>query len=118
MIRRPPRSTQSRSSAASDVYKRQLKHDGQAAAWSVGEPDGSAVGGDEAVHDRQAEAGAVLAARGVPQECPRPFLRGHPWAVVSHRQHRARVVGLGADQDLSLIHISEPTRLGMISYAV
>ena len=26
MIRRPPRSTQSRSSAASDVYKRQLKH--------------------------------------------------------------------------------------------
>src|SRR5450756_1685496 len=27
MIRRPPRSTQSRSSAASDVYKRQLVHD-------------------------------------------------------------------------------------------
>ena len=26
MIRRPPRSTQSRSSAASDVYKRQLKY--------------------------------------------------------------------------------------------
>src|SRR5450756_2829594 len=26
MIRRPPRSTQSRSSAASDVYKRQLRH--------------------------------------------------------------------------------------------
>src|SRR5450756_1672098 len=26
MIRRPPRSTQSRSSAASDVYKRQAKH--------------------------------------------------------------------------------------------
>src|SRR5450756_1871784 len=26
MIRRPPRSTQSRSSAASDVYKRQLQH--------------------------------------------------------------------------------------------
>ena len=25
---------------------------------------------------------------------------------------------LGADQNLSLIHISEPTRLGMISYAV
>eukprot|EP01015_Nassula_variabilis_P031300 TRINITY_DN703_c0_g1_i2.p2 TRINITY_DN703_c0_g1~~TRINITY_DN703_c0_g1_i2.p2 ORF type:complete len:112 (-),score=27.62 TRINITY_DN703_c0_g1_i2:110-445(-) len=28
MIRRPPRSTQSRSSAASDVYKRQLLHRG------------------------------------------------------------------------------------------
>ena len=26
MIRRPPRSTQSRSSAASDVYKRQIQH--------------------------------------------------------------------------------------------
>src|SRR5450756_1348108 len=26
MIRRPPRSTQSRSSAASDVYKRQVQH--------------------------------------------------------------------------------------------
>src|SRR5680860_1704241 len=30
MIRRPPRSTQSRSSAASDVYKRQLEHEGGA----------------------------------------------------------------------------------------
>src|SRR5450756_558923 len=29
MIRRPPRSTQSRSSAASDVYKRQLLHKGE-----------------------------------------------------------------------------------------
>src|SRR5680860_1891271 len=28
MIRRPPRSTQSRSSAASDVYKRQLENEG------------------------------------------------------------------------------------------
>src|SRR5450759_5162605 len=30
----------------------------------------------------------------------------------------ARAAALAADQDLSLIHISEPTRLGMISYAV
>src|SRR5659263_753740 len=29
MIRRPPRSTQSRSSAASDVYKRQVTHSGK-----------------------------------------------------------------------------------------
>ena len=29
MIRRPPRSTQSRSSAASDVYKRQVEVDGE-----------------------------------------------------------------------------------------
>ena len=38
MIRRPPRSTQSRSSAASDVYKRQLtnvvgKNMGKISAW-------------------------------------------------------------------------------------
>src|SRR5450756_2370127 len=32
MIRRPPRSTQSRSSAASDVYKRQVQH---RAAWHL-----------------------------------------------------------------------------------
>src|SRR5450756_3034414 len=59
MIRRPPRSTQSRSSAASDVYKRQY--------WC---------------HPTPAD------------RCTGTSLR------------------------LSLIHISEPTRLGMISYAV
>ena len=34
MIRRPPRSTLDRSSAASDVYKRQVQDVGDAAAWS------------------------------------------------------------------------------------
>src|SRR5450756_2805451 len=59
MIRRPPRSTQSRSSAASDVYKRQ------------------------------------------------------------HRNGRHELTSCGCFlHSLSLIHISEPTRLGMISYAV
>ena len=76
MIRRPPRSTQSRSSAASDVYKRQarIEHDALAAL----ETDGDAVGLDGAEHDRQI-AGVLV---------------------------------------LSLIHISEPTRLLSISYAV
>src|SRR5450756_3221725 len=69
MIRRPPRSTQSRSSAASDVYKRQRARS----------------------DDR----------RGLPR---RQRLRDVP------RRQPA--------QGLSLIHISEPTRLGMISYAV
>src|SRR5428012_16398 len=64
MIRRPQRSTQSRSSAASDVYKRQT-HAGAHARFTTN-----------------------------------PRLRG------------------AAVADLSLIHISEPTRLGMISYAV
>src|SRR5665648_850951 len=66
--RRPPRSTLSSSSAASDVYKRQDR------GRSQRKPDRS----------RQA--------------APRP--QGHRrWT-------------------LSLIHISEPTRLGMLSYAV
>src|SRR5450756_2869090 len=69
MIRRPPRSTQSRSSAASDVYKRQR-----------------------------------ICVVGVPR----------------HPPDAGAVVGVGghATLRLSLIHISEPTRLGMISYAV
>src|SRR5680860_1806871 len=52
MIRRPPRSTQSRSSAASDVYKRQ--EDGAAfgavdvAAGVVGAQAGEAAGVDDA----------------------------------------------------------------------
>src|SRR5428012_19413 len=67
MIRRPHRSTQRRSSAASDVYKRQAKH--RFVLKKVFEID---------VQQN------LLVQKGI----------------------------------LSLIHISEPTRLGMISYAV
>ena len=76
MIRRPPRSTQSRSSAASDVYKRQ---DRDRAVRQVGRP------------------GAAL-----PASKPIRLPGG----------------GQGPVYDLSLIHISEPTRLLSISYAV
>src|SRR5665254_10598 len=62
MIRRPPRSTRVRSSAASDVYKRQV-----------------------------------------------PLLCGRQISPPGHR---------GGGPGLSLIHISEPTRLLSISYAV
>ena len=75
MIRRPPSSTQSRSSAASDVYKRQV--------------------------------------RICSFVCHRKILRfriGH-----AHGLHR---FADGRVQRLSLIHISEPTRLLSISYAV
>ena len=67
MIRRPPRSTLDRSSAASDVYKRQLRRDAQPQKGErrFGEDDAGDV---ERCNDDQ---------------------RGH---------------------DLSLIHISEPTR--------
>ena len=75
MIRRPPRSTQSRSSAASDVYKRQSNGTGNALDNTLYAGDGNNVldgaGGNDTV-----------------------------------------------SYTLSLIHISEPTRLLSISYAV
>src|SRR5428012_21405 len=71
LLRRPPRCTQSRSSAASDVYKRQHLQS---------------------------------------QHFGRPRRVDHLRSEVRDQpdQHG----------ELSLIHISEPTRLGMISYAV
>ena len=68
MIRQPPRSTQSRSSAASDVYKRQRRHQATGA-----EQDGDLTGADQI--------------EGVE-------------AIENDKQ----------EHDLSLIHISEPTR--------
>ena len=68
MIRRPPRSTLDRSSAASDVYKRQVK---------------MGVGVDD------------------PLDLER--------LLIHHAQDGAGVVAR-IDDDLSLIHISEPTR--------
>ena len=55
MIRRPPRSTLDRSSAASDVYKRQAQHGvddgGEADAHEDGEHDGDGGEADRALHD-------------------------------------------------------------------
>ena len=53
MIRRPPRSTQSRSSAASDVYKRQLLH--TASDFKDHYPEGSQQKGasEEIWNDRE-----------------------------------------------------------------
>ena len=75
MIRRPPRSTQSRSSAASDVYKRQRPHTAPRKERTMKDLKGRAI---------------------------RFVLLYGAWLVLT----------------LSLIHISEPTRLLSISYAV
>src|SRR5450756_3018473 len=161
MIRRPPRSTQSRSSTASDVYKRQplfkrflaappqpqVRHlevhvvevealadgDGLArldpSAYLVchvlleqlyaGEVRGEAapeVPGAEVEHEVQflligVDARVYLAKAGrVGQE-----------DTLRVADRHAGLVGAEAIlfvHALSLIHISEPTRLGMISYAV
>mgnify|MGYP007068909432 CR=1 FL=1 len=95
MIRRPPRFTQSRSSAASDVYKRQVQ--GQIADFVDIQPCKHQRRSLEQHHqlaDRvKLNAGEVLQIAGL--------------------------LGLldGVAQLLSLIHISEPTRLMSISYA-
>ena len=86
MIRRPPRSTLDRSSAASDVYKRQdLDNDGfiRQMRRYVGAGKGSAV------IDTADKSGRLM--RNVPM--------GQGDYIVS-----------GEGIDLSLIHISEPTR--------
>ena len=76
MIRRPPRSTQSRSSAASDVYKRQMQ--GHTLMQAIARVNRIYKG----------KAGGLI------------------------------VDYIGIASDLSLIHISEPTRLLSTSYAV
>ena len=87
MIRRPPRSTQSRSSAASDVYKRQIL------SYKI---------------DRSTDGSTwtnVTTTNG----------NAYLDTVSESRKYYWRV---GTMDNLSLIHISEPTRLLSISYAV
>ena len=82
MIRRPPRSTLDRSSAASDVYKRQ-------ALWDQGEPSPTYMyrRGDPLNPGRLVGPGVLS----VLTDGKTPFAVAPPWP-------------------LSLIHISEPTR--------
>ena len=87
MIRRPPRSTLDRSSAASDVYKRQVvRRDDDLLTWSQRyhtDPDAASVR-------------ALLADGGVD-------LDDLELLAVTGGRHRVL-------PELSLIHISEPTR--------
>src|SRR5450756_1429538 len=113
MIRRPPRSTQSRSSAASDVYKRQeyfYSHQPTISPASVREALQTIAGVQDldlqyprVIESVKADVGLgrLLSVR----QTPTFFING------------VKLEGATA-QALSLIHISEPTRLGMISYAV
>src|SRR5680860_1644138 len=88
MIRRPPRSTQSRSSAASDVYKRQ------------------------GVESTISEVSRVEIAQSVVIK----VLHSEECGNAPHALKMAE--SAVEDLDLSLIHISEPTRRTPISYAV
>ena len=107
MMRRPPRSTQSRSSAASYVYKRQtdcrviapMRELDLAREWEI---------------DYAREHGIDV-----------PVTKEKPWSIDENIWSRSMEGGRLEDpyfeppeEILSLIHISEPTRLLSISYAV
>ena len=67
MIRRPPRSTLDRSSAASDVYKRQAKitaggYDGENAAWNQDSGDSLPLAGAGGVHGNRGGGRAEVVA--------------------------------------------------------
>ena len=89
MIRRPPRSTLDRSSAASDVYKRQHLLRAPATDLGVSQIHAQEVGGEE----------GGLGATG-----PGPHLQEDVTLIVGVRWDQQTL------QFLSLIHISEPTR--------
>ena len=90
MIRRPPRSTQGVSSAASDVYKRQLEQRGGDGAGRAGADDHDLTGfhfndwhvssGTEAVADSKARdagrSGPVAASRSGPSASARSTAPG------------------------------------------
>src|SRR5450756_2283751 len=113
MIRRPPRSTQSRSSAASDVYKRQPT-----------ESEEAFEGTRSLMEDIGFSRAHVF--RYSPRPLTAAFFLGDPIdsatkgrrAEELRRIARESAVRFHRGLVLSLIHISEPTRLGMISYAV
>src|SRR5450756_2836604 len=137
MIRRPPRSTQSRSSAASDVYKRQVL---ATVRRGLALSPEMTRGGVVTVLLAVVAAGGRLVVPIMVQQTMDTGIRaaGGPdvrrvlelvavgvllllltaWcsAWASRRIFRGTEAGLASL--LSLIHISEPTRLGMISYAV
>src|SRR5450756_1505381 len=119
MIRRPPRSTQSRSSAASDVYKRQL-------VGRVVNPLGQPIDGKGPVASKEFYPVARLAP-GVVDRMPVkepmqtglkaidsmiPIGRGQRELIIGDRQTGKTAIALDTiinqkGQDLSLIHISE-----------
>src|SRR5660398_286044 len=124
MIRRPPRSTPLYSSAASDVYKRQEEHR-EAVVVAVAESAGdSSVELDEAIDGLRATVGGAVGVE-VAQERLTPLAQGPAQAGdLGNRTRWERVeealcdLTPGGVSVLSLIHISEPTRLRRISYAV
>src|SRR5450756_2661765 len=112
MIRRPPRSTQSRSSAASDVYKRQVQ--GFANYLTKEEPLIRVTTAERTIEGYFAVFGNSSNYGGGFGITPLADMRDGLLDVCVLKDKSF----LSTIWYLSLIHISEPTRLGMISYAV
>src|SRR5674536_180941 len=115
MIRRPPRSTLSSSSAASDVYKRQLL---ALLSACTGIGDASQTKACRALADQVPGISGVKEATftdAVVNSLPRcsGVVVLDPGLSTAQRGQ-----AVGSAYDLSLIHISEPTRLLSSSYAV
>src|SRR5678815_5522311 len=108
MIRRPPRSTLDRSSAASDVYKRQGYIDEGTSQDYDG--DGWYTPDDCDDYDYYVNPGATEYSDGQDNDCD-----GYIDEVTSQDYDGD---GWYTPDDLSLIHISELTRLLSNSYAV
>ena len=141
MIRRQPRSTQSRSSAASDVYKRQVAGvavvplqtginniggwitDKEELLKTVKELKSSNSKLKKQV-DELTQENSLLAQNKYELTRLRELLKLDE-DYSQYEKVAANVIGKDTGNlfdifiiNLSLIHISEPTRLGMISYAV
>eukprot|EP00658_Telonema_sp_P-2_P013534 TRINITY_DN15126_c0_g1_i3.p1 TRINITY_DN15126_c0_g1~~TRINITY_DN15126_c0_g1_i3.p1 ORF type:complete len:141 (+),score=36.25 TRINITY_DN15126_c0_g1_i3:123-545(+) len=127
MIRRPPRSTLSSSSAALDVYKRQGINAEYGIQDAVANADNAPLGtvtmfrlSVQSVDFRRDEpgtSGMCCGAKPKPRlvyevwiESPQPFTVWRTYKEFAALNRKLK--------DLSLIHISEPTRLLSISYAV
>src|SRR5450756_3258617 len=96
MIRRPPRSTQGRSSAASDVYKRQRMKD-TVTAWQMREVDGAQTFNDHSDKDYDARVLERLATlHGDASAWLRPLTAGLPrLAAYGERLDRAAAAVAG-----------------------
>src|SRR6202012_5322407 len=70
-------------------WRREVQDDGQPAARRLGQRGRAAVGGDQPVHDGQAEPGSVRAGRGEAQERALPVGGAHTRPVVAHHDLRA-----------------------------
>ena len=113
MIRRPPRSTLDRSSAASDVYKRQVIYFNEAITGIVG-PNGSGksnivdairwVLGEQKGKELRLEQMSDVIFNGTKKK------KEAPMASVTLSFENTKQILPIEYQNLSLIHISEPTR--------